>query len=163
MSGPHSFLIATHLAAPAERVWAHASDFRELNREFWPLLRMTYPAAQARMTPESFPLGQVAFRSWMLLFGVIPVEYDDFTLAELEPGRHFAEVSRMLGVREWRHRRSVTPEGSGCIIQDEITFTPRWRLAGPLQAWLFRLVFRMRHRALRRLFGDAGRGQSEGA
>ena len=109
------------------------------------------------------PLGEVAFRSWMLLFGVLPVEYDDLTLVELVPGQHFAEVSRMLAVKEWRHRRSVTPEGSGCVLRDEIALTPRWRLLGPVQAWMFRLVFRRRHRVLRRLFGDAERQRADGA
>jgi ligand-binding SRPBCC domain-containing protein len=156
-TGPFSFTMSSHLAGSAERVWTHASDFQELNREFWPLLRMTYPAGKARMTPESFPLGTVAFRSWMLLFGVLPVEYDDITLVELVPGQHFSEVSRMLAIREWRHRRGVTTEGAGCLLQDDIAFTPRWRLMGPFQVWLFRLVFKKRHRALRRLFGDATR------
>ena len=156
-SGPCSFTISSHLAASAGRVWAHASDFKEINREFWPLLRMTYPAGKAQITPESFPLGEVAFRSWLLLFGVIPVEYDDITLVELVPGQHFSEVSRMLAIREWRHRRSVTPEGSGCILADEIAFTPRLRMMGPVQVWLCRIVFARRHRRLRRLFGGVER------
>ena len=78
-------------------------------------------------------------------------------LAELVPGRHFSEVSGMLSIREWRHRRSVTPEGSGCFLQDEIAFTPRLRLMGPIQVWLSRLVFKRRHRALRRLFDGGAR------
>jgi ligand-binding SRPBCC domain-containing protein len=157
MDGPYSFTMASHLTASAERVWTHASDFNQLNREFWPLFRMTYPPGRARMTPGSFPLGKVAFRSWIMLFGVIPVEYDDITLVELVPGQHFSEVSALLSIREWRHRRSVAPEGLGCVLQDEIAFLPRWRLTGPAQTWLFRLVFRLRHRALRRLFGSAER------
>jgi ligand-binding SRPBCC domain-containing protein len=157
MNASYSFTMSSHLAASAERVWAHASDFRELNREFWPLLRMTYPPGRARMTPGSFPLGKVAFRSWLLLFGVVPVEYDDITLVELAPGQHFAEVSALLTIREWRHRRSVAPEGPGCVLQDEIAFIPRWRLAASAQFRASRLVFQLRHRALRRLFGDAER------
>jgi ligand-binding SRPBCC domain-containing protein len=157
MSGPYSFTFASHLKAPAERVWAHASTFEGVNRELWPLARMTYPARFAALTPEVVPLGQVAFRSWVLLFGLVPVDYDDITLVELEPGRGFSEVSRMMALREWRHRRTITPQGETCTLHDEIALLPRWRLAGPLQARAFRLVFALRHRALRRLFGDAGR------
>jgi ligand-binding SRPBCC domain-containing protein len=158
MSCPYSFAIASRLTASAERVWSHASSFPKLNREFAPLLRMSYPPDRARITPENFPPGRVAFRSWMLLFGLLPVEYDDLAIVELEPGRYFSEASRMLSVREWRHRREVTPEGAGCVIRDEIAFAPRWRPLGPLQLRLFRLTFQLRHRALRRLF----RGQPAG-
>ena len=49
--------------APAERVWAHASTFAGVNRELWPLARMTFPPAMSRLTPEAFPVGRTAFRS----------------------------------------------------------------------------------------------------
>ena len=74
--------------APADRVWEHASSFAGVNRELWPL-SMTHPADRARLTPESVPLGRPAFRSWILLFGLIPVDYDDITLVELEPGQFY--------------------------------------------------------------------------
>jgi ligand-binding SRPBCC domain-containing protein len=91
----------------------------------------------------------------VLLFGLLPVEFDDFTLVELEPGRGFYEVSRMLAIREWRHRRTVTPAAGGCVLRDEVSFVPRWRPAGPALAWVYRRAFGLRHRALRRLFGTA--------
>jgi hypothetical protein len=159
MDSPYFFRMTSQLLASAERVWVHASSFADINREFRHLLRMSYPRHLAKMTPETFPLGRVAFRSWLLLFGFIPVDYDDITLVELVPGQHFQEVSRMLSMSEWRHRRVVTPEGSGCVVQDEVAFTPRWRLGGPILFLVARLLFRLRHRSLCRLFGDAsGRG-----
>ncbi len=151
----YSFAIASRLQASAERVWAHASSFEGVNRELGPLLRMTYPRRFAVLTPETVPLGRFAFRSWIQLFGLIPVEYDDITLVELEPGRMFHEVSRQMAAREWRHRRTVIPDGPGCILQDEIAFVPRWPAAGPIQARVFRLVFELRHRFLRRHFKGA--------
>jgi ligand-binding SRPBCC domain-containing protein len=118
---------------------------------------MTCPPQRVRLTVESFPLGKVAFRSWVLLLGLIPVEYDDFTLFELVPGSHFAEVSRLLSAREWRHRRVVVPDGTGSLVRDEVAFAPRWRLLGQIQLGVYRLAFQMRHRSLRRIFGDGGR------
>src|SRR5262249_22481962 len=109
MSDPWSFTVASHLKAPAARVWEHASTFAGVNRELRPLVRMTHPRGVKALTPESFPLGRVAFRSWILLFGVVPVEYDDVTLVELEPGRGFREASRMMLVRQWGHSREVSP------------------------------------------------------
>ena len=148
----HSFTISTPLRASAPQVWEHARTFAGVNRELWPWVRMTCPPAQARMTPDAFPMGRTAFRSWILLFGLVPVEYDDFTLVELDPGRGFYEVSRLLTMREWRHRRSVRPTEYGCVVSDEIAFVPRWRGTGWLLAWVYRRVFAWRHRRLRRLF-----------
>jgi len=45
------------------------------------------------------PLGRAVFRSWVLLLGLVPVEFDDFTLLELEPGRGFDECARLLTMR----------------------------------------------------------------
>jgi ligand-binding SRPBCC domain-containing protein len=153
MNDDYSFTIASHLQASAERVWAHASTFEGVNRELRPLLRMTYPPRRAVLPPETIPVGRFAFRSWFLLCGLVPVEYDDITIVELEPGRGFYEVSRMMAMQQWRHRRTVVPAGEGCVLTDEVAFVPKWRPAGPLLARVCRLVFVGRHRSLRNLFG----------
>src|SRR5262245_37952122 len=106
MNDAYSFTLATPLVAPAERVWAHASTFACVNRPLWPPVQMTYPPAKARITPEAFPEGQFAFRSWLLLFGLIPLDYDDLTLVELRLGQGFHEVSRMFAAPRWEHRRT---------------------------------------------------------
>jgi ligand-binding SRPBCC domain-containing protein len=74
----------------------------------------------------------------------------------LEPGRGFLETSRLLTMREWRHRRTLTPMGEGCLVRDEVAFVPRWRFTGPVLAWVYRRAFQLRHRSLVRLFGTAG-------
>ena len=120
----YSFAISTPLRASAEQVWAHASTFACVNRELWPLVRMTFPPAMSRLTPEAVPVGRTAFRSWVFLFGLVPVEFDNFTLVELEPGRGFYEVSRLLNLREWRHRRTVIPAREGSVVRDESPWCP---------------------------------------
>ncbi|HKB42688.1 MAG TPA: hypothetical protein VKD72_40035 [Gemmataceae bacterium] len=57
--------------------------------------------------PGTILLGWTSFRSRVLLLGLVPVELDDFTLLELEPGRGFDECARLLTVRVWLPRRSV--------------------------------------------------------
>lgn len=148
----YSFTFRSRLPTLAEQVWNHASSFAGVNRELWPLVRMTCPPTQQRMSFDTFPVGRPVFRSWILLFGVIPVEYDDFTLIALEPGREFHEVSHLLTMRQWQHRRSVLPTVGGCVVSDEITMAPRWRGTGWLLACVYRCVFAWRHRRLRRLF-----------
>jgi len=152
VSETYHFVIETALRASAARVWDHASSMAGVNRELWPLVQMTYPPTMKRLTPETVPLRRRAFRSWLLLFGLLPIEYDDLTLIELEPGRGFLEVSRLFSMREWRHRRTVLPTAEGCILRDEVDCTPRWPWSGPFLVPLFRFVFALRHRALRRLF-----------
>jgi ligand-binding SRPBCC domain-containing protein len=156
VSGAYSFTIRTRLRSSAAQVWEHASTFAGVNRELWPLVCMTYPPSLGRLTPETIPLGRTAFRSWVLLLGLVPVEFDDLMLLELEPGRGFSECSRLPTIREWRHRRTITSAGEGCVVRDEVAFVPRWRYTGPLLAWVYRGIFAWRHSSLRRLFGSGG-------
>lgn len=149
----YAFAISSRLRAPADRVWARASTFAGVNRELRPLFRMTYPPTHARITPGAFPPGRPGFRSWVLLFGLVPVDFDDVTLAELEPGRGFLEVSRLGSMHEWSHRRTVSPVAGGCVVRDEVSFVPRLRWVGPVLLGAFRLTFELRHCNLRRAFG----------
>jgi ligand-binding SRPBCC domain-containing protein len=150
---PYSYTFSTPLRAAAEKVWAHASTFAGVNQELWPWACMTYPATVPRLTPKTVPLGRTAFRSWILLFGFIPVDYDDFTLVKLEPERGFSEVSRLFSVRQWTHCRTLQQTDGGCIVTDEITLSPRLPGTDWLLAVVYRLMFAWRHRRLRQLFG----------
>jgi ligand-binding SRPBCC domain-containing protein len=142
------------LAAPPDVVWAHVSTFEGVNDELRPLMRMTAPAHVRALDPSEVVLGERIFRSWILLFGVIPVDYDDLALVALEPGRGFHERSRMLSMRVWEHERWLEPDGdSGCRIRDRLSFEPRLAGAGPLLERFIRMTFRHRHRRLRRRFG----------
>ena len=126
MSRPYSFELSSQLAAPAEEVWAHAASMRGVNRELFPLARMTHPRGLSVLEPGSVPLGARAFRSWILAAGVLPIDYDDLTIVELEPGRRFLERSPMLTQRLWTHERIVEPRaGGGASLTDRVSFEPR--------------------------------------
>lgn len=114
---------------------------------------MTAPREFASFDLERAPLGQRAFRSWILAFGFLPIDYDDLTFVEIEPGRRFLERSTLLTQRVWEHERVVEPAGAGCVISDRVRFEPRVSFLGPLFLRVFRLAFALRHRNLRRLFG----------
>jgi len=99
-------------------------------------------------------LGERIGRSWILLFGLVPFDYDDLTLVRLEPGRGFLERSTMLSQRLWEHERTIAPDGrGGCRIADRVCWQPRLgfpaRPLRPAIAWFFR----HRHKRLRRRFG----------
>jgi len=114
---------------------------------------MTFPAAVAELTPETVRMGERVCRSWVLLFGVLPVDYDDVTLVELEPGRRFLERSPMLSQRFWEHERTVAADGDGTRVCDRVRFVPRLALFAPLYRRILGAAFALRHRNLRRIFG----------
>ena len=144
--------VASELRASPEAVWQHATDAVGMNRELRPWLRMTFPGGSGDFL-ETWRPGERLFRAWILLFGVIPIEYDDVTIWELEPGRRFLERSPMLTQRVWEHERTIEPLPGGCRLTDRVRFVPRLGLLGPVLAPVFRAVFRWRHHKLRRIFG----------
>lgn len=151
MRGP--IVTSSFLAAAPEAVWARAASFDGINDEFSGLLRMTAPRAVRERGLDGAEPGRRLCRSWLLLFGVIPFDYDDITLVEIEPGRGFLERSSMLSNRVWEHRRSIEPAEGGCLVCDSIRYEPRLPLPHALLRRVYALVFAVRHRRLRRRFG----------
>ena len=124
---------------------------------------MTFPAGVTALTPETVRIGERICRSWVLLFGFVPVDYDDVTLIELEPGRRFLERSSMLSQRFWQHERTIEPYAGGTRVCDRVRFVPRVRLLAPVYRRVLRAAFALRHRNLRRIFRvDAGREDQTG-
>ena len=145
--------VASRLEAPAAAVWDRVSSFEGINHELMPVMRMTAPPEVRRLEPDQVVLGERICRSWVLLFGFIPFDYDDIVLVSLDPGRGFHERSSMLSMRVWEHERWIEPEGdSACVVHDRLTFEPRLPL--PLTP-IVRATFRHRHRRLRQRFGGA--------
>jgi len=130
-----------------------------INDEMRPYLQMTLPPGVERLDPESIELGKTIGRSWILLFGLIPFDYDEITLVRLEPGRGFLERSTMLSQRSWEHERTLEPDSDGgCLIADRVRWQPRLGLPAkplrPVIGWFFR----HRHKRLHRHFGGEPRG-----
>jgi hypothetical protein len=115
---------------------------------------MTFPPGTSDLTSAWRP-GERLFRSWLLFAGFVPVEYDDLTFEEVEPGRRFLERSTLLSQRVWEHQRILEPLVQGCRLTDRVRFVPRLHRLAPLYGLVFRAVFRLRHRNLRGLFGEA--------
>lgn len=114
---------------------------------------MTIPRGLDRLDPESIELDERVGRSWILLFGLLPFDYDDLSLVRLDPGEGFLERSTMLSQRLWEHERTLEPVEGGCEVSDRVRWEPRLGLpAAPLRptiGWFFR----HRHRRLVRHFG----------
>ena len=149
------FDISTRLAATPADVWARCTSVQGVARELSPWFRMTFPRGIEDLTPPNVELGKRSFRSWMLLFGVLPVDFDDVTFVEVEPGRRFVERSSMASQRVWLHERIVEPCGGDTLITDRLEWEGRLPGAELVFAAVVPQVFAWRHRQLKRNFGEA--------
>ena len=137
--------------APVERVWERVITPEGINDELRPWMTMSMPRGAESLTVDNVPIG----RAWLRLFGVVPFDYDRLRIAELQPGQGFREESSMLSMRQWRHERSVAPEGTEkTLVCDRITFQLRAALrpATPVVAAGLQALFAHRHRRLERHF-----------
>jgi hypothetical protein len=152
----HSLEQSSRLPVRADDVWARAVTEPGINDELRPLLRMTFPRELRGMTIDEVDVGVPLGRSWILLGGIVPVDYDDLLLAELEPGRRFLERSRTLSFAVWQHERTVEPDGDhACRVTDRLGFELRPALArtpgsARLAGTVVAALFRHRHRRLAR-------------
>jgi ligand-binding SRPBCC domain-containing protein len=152
----HRFTVSSIVPAPPDVVWGRVASFAGVNHELMPIARMTAPHDARAIDPAVVPLGRPWFRSWILLFGILPFDYDHLLIRSIEPGRGFHEDSTMLSQRRWVHRRRLEPAGDGTRVTDEVEFEPRLPVVGPLLRVVFEAVFRHRHRRLGAFFASRG-------
>jgi len=150
-----SFSIRSELPIRPEDFWARMS-MDAVNAELMPLVRMTTPAAWRQCPLPQWTMGQVLFRSVILLFGVLPVDVHALRLESIDPQRGFHERSSSWANRLWQHERTTEATAGGCIVTDQVTVVGR----APWMTWLmmpiYRFVFRHRHRRLQALYASAG-------
>jgi ligand-binding SRPBCC domain-containing protein len=141
------------LHARREDIWRCVSTAQGINDELWPLFRMTAPRDLRERGLAQVELGRRICRSWVLLLGVLPVDYDDITLVRLDPPAGFLERSQMLTQRMWEHERTLEQAPEGCVLTDRVSYVPRLPLPDRALRAVYAAVFRHRHRRLRRRFG----------
>ena len=141
---------STRLAAPAEDVWQHATSMEGVNRELSPL-SMSYPADSADLSNNP-PLGEPVFTS-TLRFGPVPFDRHRLRLVEWDEGVGFLEDSSSILHRRWRHRRSITPAGTGCVLTDVVEVEPRLPGTQRMTGWIVGRIFDRRHMVLATEFG----------
>ncbi len=156
MTNAISFRFESKLHAPAARVWEWITSIEGISAEMWPFFRMTTPKGIRSLSDLSIQPGVRMFRSHVFLFGVLPIDYSDMTLVELDSGRGFVEQSPMGSMELWRHERRIAPcpsDSSAVLLVDQLTFRPR--TAQRFVGWFIRHVFLHRHNVLRAHLGGA--------
>jgi ligand-binding SRPBCC domain-containing protein len=139
-------------------VWRHATTPAGINAEFEPWMRMSVPRRLRDTSLEEVELGVRVCRSWVLVLGVVPFEYDDLVIVERGPGLRFLERSSTLVARTWQHERTVVATDHGCRLTDRISLEPRSAVGRvPGSAAMVRraveAIFAHRHRRLAARFG----------
>lgn len=151
----YSAKFSSHLNASQEEVWQWMTSLDGVTREMSPLLLMTSPEGVKSLDAVSFEPGTPIFRSWLLLFTLIPVDYSNVTLERVDEGSGFVEQSSMGSMRLWRHVRTIQPRQQGSVLIDELTFEPRFAGFGFIANKVVQFLFKHRHKQLRKYLGSA--------
>jgi hypothetical protein len=135
-------------------VWARITSAAGINDELRPVLRMTMPRGMSGDCIDEVTPGEPMGKSWLLLGGVLPVDYDEMTMEVIEPPHRFREHSSMFLLEDWVHERTVRPVTDDvCVVEDDL----RWVGRGPVgrrpvlrafPRWIVRALYTHRHRRI---------------
>ena len=154
MSDVISLRFESKLHAPSERIWEWITSVKGIRAEMWPFFLMTVPKGVQSLNDVQVTPGMPMFRSYVFLFGFLPIDYSDMTLLELKQGQGFVEQSPMGSMKLWRHERSIVPcpiDLNAVWLVDQLTFRPR--MASCMVGWFIRRVFIHRHEVIRANLG----------
>jgi len=144
--------ISSSLMASRHEVWSVVSTMKGVNAELGPWRRMTYPGEHSSLA-DSVP-GRTAFRSWVLLLGLVPLDRHTFVFDRVDDDHGFIEESTSWMQRRWRHERELIDHvDGGCVVMDRLLFEPRFALSRLILVGGVRRAFNHRHRRLERRFG----------
>ena len=155
------FKISSELAIDADAFWS-ACSMKSVNWELAPLIRMTSPTDWQHRPICEWESGGQLFQSWVLLFGFLPVDRHSFGLKETPQGLGFHESSSSWMNREWNHERTILSDGHGCTVVDHVSFASRVPLVGACLRPVCQLIFRHRHRRLRKKYGRSDAESPDG-
>lgn len=141
------------IAASPEEIWRRIVTLDGINHELMPFVQMTTPRAMAGKVSSEIRPGDRLGKSWLLLFGVLPFDYDDIVVSEIQHPCRFRETSTMGSLRVWEHERTLRPTAGGTEIIDRVTFELRAPLSmipglRSLVASAVSRLFSHRHRRL---------------
>ncbi|AZZ36921.1 hypothetical protein CIK05_09000 [Bdellovibrio sp. qaytius] len=142
--------------ASIDQVWQSITSLQGLTSEMMPLMRLTAPKGFKNLS-DIYPR-QKDIKSYVLLFGVFPIDTTDLHLKSLTVHKGFIEESNMASMNYWRHERKLTQlSASQVSIVDELTFEPR-RFT-KISVYIIKKFFEHRHKNLKKLFEESAHDQ----
>ncbi len=161
MSSPIEIEVVSTLSATRDEVWRSVSTMKGVNFELHPYVHMTSPPENQSLPHAPIP-GRVVFKSWFLMFGLIPFDRHSLALELVDEGHRFVESSSSWLQRRWQHERTlVDVPPANCSVIDRLVIEPRIGPAKPLVVVIVRKLFKHRHRRLAKRFGTTGVTRSE--
>nr|WP_174505329.1 hypothetical protein [Acinetobacter sp. Marseille-Q1620] len=150
MDNSISLRYQSELSASRQQIWQWITSVEGISKEISPYFRMTAPKNIRSINDLQPEAGKKLFRSYIFLFGFLPIDYSDMTLVKLEPEQGFIENSPMGSMKNWQHIRSIIPSHTTnkLLLVDELTFEPHF--AKPLVVWFIKKVFKHRHSILQK-------------
>jgi hypothetical protein len=139
------------LDAPPVVVWDRVVRVSGANDELWPLAKMTRPTVVDRLTAPGKG-GLPPFRSWFLLFGVLPIDRRTMQFEVLEEGRFVESSTSWLNGRARHERTATAGAGDSTVLTDKLCIESRGVVVDALIRASVTRTFRRRHRRLRRHF-----------
>jgi len=144
------------LEAPPAVVWDRVVRVTGANDELWPFSKMTRPCVVDRLTAYGNG-GLPPFRSWFLLFGVVPIDRRTMEFEVLEEGRFVESSTSWLNGRARHERSAIAGVGGSTVLTDRLVIESRGLVVDALIRASVTQTFRRRHRRLRRHFQKADR------
>ncbi|MGH1484600.1 MAG: hypothetical protein ACRBCI_00185 [Cellvibrionaceae bacterium] len=141
----------SEVKANPETVWNWIASGAGIEKEISPIIRMSSLAAIEPSKIGQVVLGEPLVRSWIWLFGFIPIGYSDLTLIEINQGKGFLEKSPMSNMCNWEHERRMEVVESGSIIKDILIFEPRF--LPKISCMFINFLFNHRHKKLVKYLG----------
>ncbi|MEZ5501861.1 MAG: hypothetical protein R3E50_04085 [Halioglobus sp.] len=145
---------SSDLPVPAEEILATLT-MEGVNAELSPLVRMTAPVDFAGRSILLWPQKQFLFKSWILLFGFMPIDRHSFYFEAINPDSGFCERSTSITNECWRHERKILPLPNGSRVVDTVEYESRVPLLDVILKPLYKLVFWRRHQNLRSMYGGS--------
>ncbi|MBC54241.1 MAG: hypothetical protein CMQ34_10465 [Gammaproteobacteria bacterium] len=126
-----------------------------VNTELSPLIRMTAPSEWLSKPVFEWPTGKVLFSSWILLFGIFPIDRHTFFFQSIDRQRGFAEASSSLTNKLWHHRRDIRRTGASWRVTDTVEFQCRLPGLEYVLAPVYGFIFKHRHQVLRSYYSGS--------
>ena len=118
--------VKVHSAVDAalDDVSTRTASVEGINDELRPWLKMTIPRHLRDRTLDDGPLGVRLGRSWVLLFGLIPFDYDDLVLAERRKVGVFSRPPQRSRCRAGNTSACWGPESKAARLPTLCAFSP---------------------------------------
>lgn len=147
-----SFEIVSVLEVKADRLAKDVLTMEGVNYELSPWLQMSAPEEWQTKPIKHWPINREIFKSWIRLFGFIPVDLHVFKLIETSE-KGIKECSSSIINKYWKHDRTILKLDAVSTVRDSLEFHPRLYFLRFILKPLYKSVFIHRHYRLKQKYG----------